>query len=149
MKKILVHLHLYYIDQLDYFIKKLKNIKGCEWDLFVTLVCDNESVRKKILKFKSNAQIIMVDNVGFDVWPFIQILKKVDLNEYDFVLKVHTKRILKTQLEFEDEKRNIYFGWRECLVEALLASKKRFAQNIRILADSKYGMVCNKKYLFG
>lgn len=37
MKRLLVHLHLYYAAQCDYFVEKLHNISGCEWKLFVTM----------------------------------------------------------------------------------------------------------------
>ena len=33
-KKLLVHLHLYYLEQVDFMLKKLRNITGCDWDLY-------------------------------------------------------------------------------------------------------------------
>lgn len=38
MKRIIVHLHLYYLDQTDMLIEKLNNIKNlCNLDLIVTM----------------------------------------------------------------------------------------------------------------
>ena len=48
-KHVLVHLHLFYYEQTDYFIKKLANINNCNWDLFVTYV---EEDKKSIDKIK-------------------------------------------------------------------------------------------------
>jgi len=48
-KKLLVHLHLYYHDQLDNMIEKLKNIQICEWDLYVTTCEYNKDMYEKIL----------------------------------------------------------------------------------------------------
>ncbi len=34
--RVLVLLHIYYEEQIDYYLDKLRNIAGCEWDLTVT-----------------------------------------------------------------------------------------------------------------
>ena len=57
--KILVHLHLYYHNQVDFMIKKLKNINNCDWDLYVTVCEDNPVSIRKILGFKKDAKIII------------------------------------------------------------------------------------------
>jgi hypothetical protein len=44
--RFLVHLHLYYHEQLDFMIEKLKNIQGCDWDLYVTINENNEESKK-------------------------------------------------------------------------------------------------------
>ena len=62
MEKVLVHLHLYYQDQLLYFLEKLKNINNCTWDLVITVCEHNEEIKQKILEFKPDAQIILVKN---------------------------------------------------------------------------------------
>ena len=89
-KKILVHLHLYYQNQLNYFIKKLKNIT-CEFDLIVTLANENPKITEKIKQFKPNAKILVVENLGYDVYPFIQVINEAELKNYDYILKIHTK----------------------------------------------------------
>ena len=92
MKKVLVHLHLFYHEQLPYFLDKLKNINNCDWDLIVT-VCEHiDESEKMILNFKSDAEIRLVENNGYDILPFLNVIKSVNLDDYDFVLKLHTKR---------------------------------------------------------
>lgn len=137
--KILVHLHLFYHDQLDWFLKKLRNIT-CDFDLYVTVVEQNESSTQKLNAFKPDVHIIKVSNRGYDVYPFWLVLQKVDLNKYGAVLKLHTKNIR----NFVWELRNIrYIGWqwRNDLINPLCGSKYLFNKALRKLRQDNCGMV--------
>ena len=90
-KTLLVHLHLFYKEQLDFMINKLKNISNCKWDLYVTMPVENNEIEEKLKKFKPNTKIIIVDNIGYDIWPFIQVVQSINLDNYDYILKIHTK----------------------------------------------------------
>ena len=77
MKKILVVVHIYYVDQLDLIIQSLKNIP-IEYDLYVTIGADDKQMVKKTLAaFKPDCHFISVDNVGYDVWPFIKVINQI------------------------------------------------------------------------
>ena len=91
MKKLAVHLHLYYKEQLPKIVKYLKNLDGVDYDLFVTMVEDDEQVKLKILAEFPNSKIWVVENRGYDIGPFIEFLHRIDLKDYEYVLKVHTK----------------------------------------------------------
>ena len=91
--KILVHLHLYYADMLPEMLNSLRSLEGRAYDLYVTLVKDCETVKKEILAFKNDAQIMMVDNRGYDLAPFLKVLQSVSLDDYGYVIKLHTKQI--------------------------------------------------------
>lgn len=125
MKKVLVHLHIYYRDQTDYFIGKLSNICGCEWDLYVTMTELNSETESKLLSFKPDAHIMKVENRGYDVWPFIRVLKSVDLDKYDYILKLHTKNRSDASSRINGLSLDNY-KWRDELVDPLLKSKKIF-----------------------
>ena len=125
MKKVLVHLHIYYRDQTDYFIGKLSNICGCEWDLYVTMTELNNETESKLLSFKPDAHIMKVENRGYDVWPFIRVLKSVDLDKYDYILKLHTKNRSDASSRINGLSLDNY-KWRDELVDPLLKSKKIF-----------------------
>ncbi len=135
--KVLVHLHLYYHEQIDYFINKLKNINSCDWDLYVTVIENNKKSESKILKLKHNACIIKVENNGYDVWPFIQIIRSLNLNNYNYVLKLHTKN-----LQIEKKFGDYGYHWRDILVDALLKSEILFRENLEILKNNIFGMIC-------
>ena len=90
MGKLLVHLHLYYQDQTDYFLDRLSNIT-VPFTLIVTMTDENAEIRKKILVKFPDARIITVENSGYDVYPFFQAMKLFDLSSFDYILKIHTK----------------------------------------------------------
>lgn len=48
MNRLFVHFHVYYHEQIDYFINKLSNINLCRWDLYVTVCEDNKETNNKI-----------------------------------------------------------------------------------------------------
>ncbi len=138
--RILVHLHLYYHAQLDYMLKKLGNINNCDWDLFVTVSEENPAIINRIKAFKPDAQIIKVKNTGYDIWPFIYVLNLVDLKNYDYILKIHTKNYRKEKAwEFGKG-----FTWRNLLIDALLGSKLIFNNNLyQLNLHPKIGMIAS------
>lgn len=125
MKKVLVHLHIYYHDQTDYFIGKMSNICGCEWDLYATMNELDRETESKLLRFRPDVHIIKVENRGYDVWPFIDVLKSVDLDRYDYILKLHTKNS-NTPANRINGLNLKYYTWRNELVDPLLKSKDIF-----------------------
>lgn len=145
-KRMLVHLHIYYHDQIDYMLRKLKHISGCKWDLYVTLCEKNKESIDKILAFNPDANIIKVENRGYDVWPFIQVLRKVDLKNYDYVLKLHTKAFYKTPSHIRD----LWFSgfqWRDSLINAILGSDRIFKNNMQVLEQDKtIGLVGDENF---
>lgn len=90
--RIVVHIHLYYVDQWPELAKCLLNIPANWRKTFVTLVEENEAVRAEILKTDPNATILLVENKGFDVGPFIEVVNRLDLDQYDYMVKLHSKR---------------------------------------------------------
>lgn len=93
--KILVYVHIYYHDmweELENYIKNLKKITYVSFDMIVTVVKDDPKLFDAIKKFKADTRIIKVLNKGYDLGPFIEILNKIDINVYDYLIKLHTKR---------------------------------------------------------
>lgn len=138
--KILVHFHLYYHNQLHFVLKKLRNICDCEWNLVVTACEISDNIINKIKAFKPDAKIILVENKGYDIWPFIQVLNETNLSDYDFVLKIHTKNY---------RKKFGYFGygysWRNFLIDGVLKNKKRFTENLQLLLQNPdIGMIASE-----
>lgn len=88
--KLIVVIHIFYIEQWNELKDYLKFI-SFDYDLYITLVEKSSLLRSDILSFKKNAKIFLVDNKGFDIWPFFYILNKININDYDYILKIHTK----------------------------------------------------------
>lgn len=140
-KRLLVHLHIFYHDQVDYFIEKLKNINEIDWDLIVTYSSYNQETIKKLREFKPGVICIESENVGYDIWPFVKTLKTATLNDYDYVLKLHTKRNTTEKKRINNLKVS-GFKWRNYLVEAFLKSPAQFRIVLKIFEnDSHVGMI--------
>lgn len=87
-----VFLHVYYLEDLSKILRKLKNIK--QFDLFLTCRKEIEEKVRNIL-FSENlleAKIFVIENIGYDIYPFFYLIKKVNVNKYKYFLKMHTKR---------------------------------------------------------
>ncbi len=133
-KKLLVHLHIFYHNQVDYILEKLKNISEVGFDLFITYVEDNNETKEKFLNFKPDTVFIKLPNVGYDIWPFLYILKNTNLDDYDYVLKLHTKS--------KDKSGDFY--WRDDLFDAILGSVSQFKKCIKLIDKNKAGIVAAK-----
>ena len=146
-QKILVHLHLYYHDQLDWFLSKLKNIT-CPYDLLVTVVESNSISYAKLLKFKPDTQIIKVKNYGYDVYPFWQVLQKINLSDYRYVLKIHTKNRREDTWKKDGGVTYTQYQWRNDLIDPLIGSKTCFRKTLKIFDKKPYvGMIGAKNLL--
>lgn len=137
--KILVHLHLYYHEQLDWFLEKLKNITY-DYDLWVTVTTSNQNTENKIKRFKSDANILLVPNRGYDIYPFWQVLQHIKLSDYDAVLKIHTKNY-RTKMWSNNNISYMGFEWRNDLIEPLIGNKLLFWRSMKILCEKGVGMV--------
>ncbi len=143
--KLLVHLHLYYHNQVDYFIEKLSNIEGCDWDLYVTYVEENPKTFEKIKNLKPEAKFFKVKNIGYDVWPFIQVLRDINLSDYDYILKLHTKNQCKinfSQYKFIGKFQE--YQWRNELIKPLIGSRSIFRKNLNYMKKPDTGIIASK-----
>lgn len=141
MKKLAVCLHLYDLSQTDDFLKKMNHIKEADipFDLFVT-VSEHPAFPKeqisaiaKINQFAQKAVIIPTPNAGYDIGPFIEILHRMDLNQYSYILKLHTKRREKISYAKLNHKRYDTALWRKILLNELIGSKEIVLSNLKEL----------------
>jgi len=144
MSRLLVHLHVFYPEQLPYFLEKLSHIQGCAWDLYVTYSREEALIRREITAACPQAVFLPVENVGFDVWPFLRVLRAVDFDRYDYVLKLHTKH---GAPGYGGHLWSVQFSgyrWRNLLVDAVLRSPAQFRKALRSLEeDPGAGLVCD------
>ena len=88
---ILAIVHVYYADLWNELRDALSNIT-VPYDLYVTAI--DGSLKDQVLSFKPDAHFITVENRGYDVGPFVFVLNQVNLDDYSYVIKLHTKRDL-------------------------------------------------------
>ncbi len=114
-KPMLVILHLYYLDLLDWYLPYLKNITVSH-DIFIT-VSEIEPVEsiERIITELPHAGVYLVENKGMDVAPFVSVLQTiVDYGyRYKTILKIHSKKSLAHEKGLGER-------WRKDLVNALL-----------------------------
>lgn len=132
--KLLVHFHVYYEDQVPWYIDKLSNINGCDWDLIVTSSNLSEDTAQLIRSFKEDTVFLTTENTGYDVWPFISMLRHVNLDDYELVLKLHTKNHNDVPCAL-DYVKVVGFQWRDFLVNAILGSKEQFRKCYNLFHD--------------
>lgn len=90
--RILAICHIYYPEAAEEILEYLKSLRGYRWDLVVTVPEETEAIRQTILRVKRNAVIREVPNRGMDVLPFVEEIQRRDLDAYDLIVKVHSKR---------------------------------------------------------
>lgn len=111
MKKFLVIVHIYYIDQVEELSNLIKalNFKDDEYDLFVS-ISEDKLADLDINKYFLGAKVILSKNVGYDIWPFLNVIQHVELNNYKYLIKLHTKRNLGYKIVYI-AKKYFFWGW--------------------------------------
>ena len=139
----LVVAHVYYPDRWPELAAAIRNVAGWR-DLVVTYV-DEASVREARADFPE-ATFLACENRGWDVWPFLQAVRAADLDTYDRVVKLHTKRDIPTGWCCNDA----FLGgaaWRNRLL-AFVRTKRAWRRTLRRLADPSVGMVADRHVVF-
>ena len=142
-----MHLHIYYFDIWPEIKKYLQNIGDYPYDLYVTMNVQNNELVDDIKSFHQNTKIFVVENRGYDVGPFVYFLHQIDLENYDLILKLHTKNS-KDGVAVVIHKRLVSRKyWFPLLIEALIGSKEIFNRNIEAFCkDADLGMI-GSRYL--
>ena len=148
--RVLVHVHLFYCEMWNSLRSCLENLDKLNqtWDLYVTLVDTlpknvAEGIIGEIKLFKAKAKILTVAYKGYDVGPFFEVLNYVNLDDYDLVVKLHSKRnvnpltTLGTFYDVSGPK------WREYLL-AFINSRKVLKKTLRSFSsDPLLGMTAS------
>lgn len=137
--RVLVVFHIYYTHLVDYYLQKMENIHSCEWDLAVTGTNLDEQVLAKIRSFKPGFTYCNTANAGYDIWPFIQCIKQCNLDDYDIVIKLHTKNEDNVQSCHHHKMVNGE-GWKRLMVEPMLGSKEHFSTLLRAFRRKSTGL---------
>lgn len=110
------------------YLLNLKNIK--DFDLYVTLTQKNPELFNDINNTFENSHVEYIENTqGADIYPFMHVINKINLNDYQLIYKLHSKRDL---LDSNTRINHIYIGknlWRDFLYEAILGKN----QVVRVL----------------
>lgn len=142
IKPVAVHLHLYYTDMWPELCAQLANLGDTPHRLFITLVKENQELTEQIKQVYPAAEIMIVKNMGYDIGPFIEFLNGINLDDYSYILKLHSKRPgngTDTKLNHLPVTR---YYWKVLLSQALIGSPEIWQKNLQAFADNpKLGMI--------
>jgi len=111
-----IQVHLYYIDLISEIVNKTNNIPF-SFDLFISTnsLTKKNNINEYILNNSkaSKVEIIILENKGRDVMPFLNQMKN-KMKKYKYICHIHTKKSIYI---------NIGKKWRNYLFNNLLGSK--------------------------
>jgi|GEM_PF-5471878 len=92
--RLAVVVHAYYEDIWENELSKELKLIDIDFDLYVSVPASNPELARKIKSEFPGSEVLLVDNRGADILPFLEILKGIVAGSraYDFVLKLHTKK---------------------------------------------------------
>ncbi len=141
MKPLLVHAHIFYKELASQICTKLQNLADFDSEIFITIVEDDQELKSIIKNILPKANIKIVENRGYDIRPFVELIQGTSLANYSYVVKIHSKRETKKSFLngfwFKKSK------WRDCAM-SFIESKEVFATAIKALeSNPKLAMIGN------
>ena len=138
--RIAIIVHAFYRPLWPELARHIRNFSDRKPDIFVTLAENAEPEFEAEIKADfSAADVKRLPNCGFDVGPFIEVLERIDLDAYDLVVKLHTKRNRFGVVGY----RPLFGGqWRRKLL-AFCRTKQAVARALALFDDPTVGMVGN------
>ena len=142
-RTIAVHLHLYYTDMAEYFVRHLKLIPR-KFDLYVSLPLSGKTdyyqhYFEQKLPNVNQVEVIQTPNRGRDIAPFIVTFGK-KLMTYDWICHVHSKRSPHASRQLA--------GWLDYIMDHLFGSAEQLnyifsllEQNDRIVFPPAYSQL--------
>lgn len=150
MKPTAIHLHLHYVNMWPKIREYLQHMGSHPYHLYVTLTQENALLFENIKRFHPQSTIWCTENRGYDIGPFVDFLHKVDLSQYDLVLKIHTKSksfLRKTCINgrYITKKR-----WGQLLFDALLGTDNVWQHNLAVFTQQpQLGMLASRYLITG
>ena len=142
--KIAIIVHVYYHELWNELSQCVKRVAE-PYDLYITY--QDEDVAKSVKEEYPEAKLIRVSNVGYDIWPFLKVLNTIKLEDYDYILKLHTKRDIEggTTIEYVDVSGT---RWRNRLL-SFVSNANVWRKTISIMDECpEVGMVADPFLIF-
>jgi len=131
--------HIFYPDLVDEIRSVLKHIVE-PFDLIVTTPHENEAadIFAAFSSLAAGVAIVVSENRGRDVGPFMAVYRNKMLDCYDAVLKLHTKKSL-----YDTERGS---SWRQGMFNQLCGTSKVTKRSIALLREGHVGVVGPRAY---
>ena len=148
-RRVAIHLHVFYPEMLEELVACIRNIETVcgegRVDVVTTCPVGRNDIRGRIGDLLPAAQLVEVPNAGYDVGPFFEFLNRINLDDYDYVVKLHTKR--DKPLDWVNFRRFRGGEWRRALlsfcstIEAVRWSLRAFER------DPRLGVVADRRVM--
>lgn len=146
--RIAVCVHLYYIEMFQEISAYLDHFAKVPYDLYFTMPRENKPFLPVLKSKYPEAKVIVCENIGFDIYPFLCFVNKIVLSDYDVVFKLHSKK----NIPIEFSRNGVDLSgtkWRDYMFRALLGTPERVQYILRIMERHPHvGMVCAEEVLF-
>ncbi len=131
-QKIAVVFHAYYLEMVPEILDYISNIP-VDFGLFISTPKSNKKELEKILLGKGIKQFeLAVTEIGYDIFPFVQLLKKLKIRDYSLICKVHTKKGDKPLGDY----------WYKILFNSILGSRQSVVNILHTFSvDNHIGMI--------
>ena len=140
MKRFAIHVHVFYSELWSEIANCLKNFPPAECDIFITAPAKNEVLCQQIINSLPNASYEITENRGYDVGPFVETINHIELSQYEYIVKLHTKRNWRGWFNSTFVRGSI---WRDLLIE-FCATKDNLNRCLSIFsADPNVGVVAS------
>lgn len=148
MKKVLLHAHIFYPELWPQIATCIENCHAIAQDgLHVVASCPESKPDLKTLVDRAlegiSHEVHAVPNRGYDIGPFmVYVVNRPDLADYDYVVKIHTKRDCDTFLHFH---RITGSDWRNNLLSFCSTPKAMARSFAAFERDARLGMIADRR----
>lgn len=141
MSRTAIVIHVFYPELWPELWDCIRNVSEPH-DVFVTFsdAASVEAVRRDM----PEAKFVPCENRGYDIWPFLKVLRSLPPNAYDQVVKLHTKRDVLDDLRYRFN-HAVFNGtaWRDYLL-AFLRTPEAWRKTLALLSKPDVGMVADR-----
>lgn len=140
----LVVAHVFYPELWPELAVCIRNVGG---DRKVVITYSDEAAVETARRDFPDATFLLCENRGYDVWPFLKALQETDADNYEYVVKLHTKR---------DVPESWYLNgtalggsrWRQ-LAMRFASTPADWRRSLRTLGRPEVGLVADRHLIFG
>lgn len=141
MQKVAVLLYLYHTSMWDELFFLLEDLKNIKLYIAVNEHIDTSVYAKQCNETFKDVVFTKVKAKGLDLYPFVQQIELLDSKETPFFIKLHTKRSI-----IQDK--NFNFDWSNILIHSVIGSSEALVKNIQILQDNEQiGALCLENFI--
>lgn len=147
MKPILVHLHLFYADMWPELKGYLQKVLPYPHEIYITAVKPLPEIEADAQALSPNVHFEVVENRGYDVGPFVHVLNQVNLADFDYVIKLHSKQNCTLGMLLNSYNVGEH-RWRDYLcdfVNHLPQCLDAFAKDQTLGMTANYRLICSKE----